>query len=45
MLSKAFKSICLIGITGHGKSSTANSIANDDTFKVSADAASETNKV
>ena len=31
-LSAKFKSICLIGVTGHGKSSTANSLSGEEEF-------------
>ena len=37
-----FKCVCLIGCTGHGKSSTGNSLINENIFKVSAGTESET---
>ncbi len=44
-LSKKFKVVCMIGITGHGKSSTANSICGREKFRVSAGSESETDSV
>ena len=40
-----FRSICLIGLTGHGKSHTCNTLSKSEHFKVSADTDSETEKV
>jgi len=40
-----FKSICVIGLTGHGKSHTCNTLSNSEEFKVSAATESETEKV
>ena len=44
-LSSVIKSICVIGLTGHGKSHTCNSLSKSEEFKVSADTISETDKV
>lgn len=44
-ISQKLISICIIGVTGHGKSSTANSIIGKSYFKVSSSAKSETSKV
>jgi predicted GTPase len=41
-LSEKYKAICLIGVTGTGKSSTGNSLIVGDYFKVSDSASSET---
>jgi predicted GTPase len=40
-----FRSVCLIGLTGHGKSHTCNTLSKSDAFKVSAGIDSETEKV
>lgn len=42
---KAFRSICLLGVTGHGKSSLGNSICGDNVFKADAGLTSVTDKV
>eukprot|EP00347_Sterkiella_histriomuscorum_P019669 403340739 len=43
--SKKYHSLCMIGVTGHGKSSTANTIAgHSNKFKVSASIKSETSE-
>ena len=44
-LSKKFKIVCAIGLTGSGKSATANSICGQDKFKESPSSASETDSV
>jgi predicted GTPase len=44
-LASVFRSICLIGLTGHGKSHTCNTLSNSTSFKVSAGMDSETEKV
>jgi predicted GTPase len=44
-MSKKFKVICMIGVTGHGKSSTANSICGQERFQVSGGTDSETSSV
>ena len=44
-LSKKFRVACMIGLTGHGKSSTANSISGQDKFTVSAGTESETSSI
>jgi predicted GTPase len=44
-LAAAFKSVCALGLTGHGKSHTCNSLSDTEAFKVSADIDSETEKV
>ena len=41
-LANKFYSICLIGVTGHGKSSTANSLVGQKYFKASQNLQSET---
>ena len=41
-LAFLFKVVCLLGCTGHGKSSTANSLINENLFSVSAGTESET---
>jgi hypothetical protein len=40
--SKRFPVICFLGVTGHGKSSTANSVCGEDLFTTSAGTESET---
>jgi GTP-binding protein EngB required for normal cell division len=42
--AKRFPSICFIGVTGHGKSSTANSVCGAKHFNTSAGTESETCK-
>jgi predicted GTPase len=37
--------VCLIGLTGHGKSFTCNSLSKTEEFKVSSETESETEKV
>ena len=44
-LSKKFRVVCMIGLTGHGKSSTANSICGQEKFTISAGTESETDSV
>ena len=44
-LSKSFRVVCMIGCTGHGKSSTANTICGKELFNVSASSNSETSRV
>lgn len=44
-LSKKFMSVCLLGVTGHGKSSTANTLCGKEYFTVSQGTESETHKV
>lgn len=45
-MAKKYKSICLLGVTGSGKSFTANNLSgNRENFRVSADLASETSEV
>ena len=44
-LAKKFKIVCMIGLTGHGKSSTANSISGEEKFTVSAGTESETSSI
>jgi predicted GTPase len=44
-MSKKFKIACVIGLTGSGKSSTANSISGQQKFKESCGTASETDLV
>ena len=42
-ISQKFKSVCLIGVTGHGKSTTANTLVGEpDFFQTSANCKSET---
>lgn len=41
-LAKKFRVVCMIGLTGHGKSSTANSLSGQDKFTVLAGTESET---
>ena len=43
-LAEKFKVICVIGLTGHGKSSTGNSMCGQPAFFVSALTESETDK-
>jgi predicted GTPase len=44
-LMKKYASICLLGVTGHGKSFTANTLIGGDYFKVSCHTESETSEV
>ena len=44
-LSKKFKIVCVIGLTGSGKSSTANSISGQQKFKESCSTVSETDSI
>ena len=44
-LSKNFLSVCLLGVTGHGKSSTANTLCGKEYFTVSEGAESQTHEV
>ena len=43
-LAGKFRAICLIGLTGHGKSMTGNSLCGQPVFSVSAFSESETDK-
>ncbi len=44
-MSDSFKVACLLGVTGQGKSSLANSLCGETMFKISKFVASETTKV
>ena len=44
-LAKRHDSVCMIGVTGHGKSTTANTLIGYEYFKSSPDIKSETSEV